>query len=216
MFCSNKSPSDSRQPAMQEVMLSNYSPLSTQYLTGSVRVFQPAPPDHVVFESSALEVMTDLRSTHIAVIAPDMTIEWANEYMMLRGVRLLFVMSQHRLLEGIITATDILGEKPLRFIQERCVKHCDILVSDIMTPVNKLEAIPIEEVKHAKVGNVVASLRESGRLHTLVTENRTGDLPIICGIFSLTQIEKQLGVAIVPTAVAKTFAEIETTLIAGQ
>lgn len=196
-------------------MMSNYSPLSTQYLTGAVRVFQPTLPKQIMLESLAFEVMTDLRSTHIAIIAPDMTIELANAYMMQRGVRLLFVLNQNSTLEGIITATDILGEKPLRFIQERRVKHCDILVSDIMTPVDKLEAIPIEEVEHAKVGNIVASLRDSGRLHTLVTENCADGSPIICGIFSLTQIEKQLGAAIVPTAVAKTFAEIETTLIAS-
>ena len=196
-------------------MMSNYSPLSALFLSGTARIFQPAPPKHVTPESLAIDVMTDLRCTHIAVIDPEVTMELANAYMMQRGVRLLFVMNQNGMLAGIITATDILGEKPLRFIQERCVKHCEILVSDIMTPVDKLEAISIEDVNHAKVGNVVASLRDSDRQHTLVTEKCTDGLPIILGIFSLTQIEKQLGESIVPSAVAKTFAEIETTLIAS-
>jgi hypothetical protein len=40
-------------------------------------------------------------------------------------------------------------------------------------------------------------------------------LPLICGIFSLTQIEKQLGHAIPLAEVAKTFAEIEATVVAG-
>jgi CBS domain containing-hemolysin-like protein len=200
---------------MEVVIMSNYSPLSVSYLSDAARIFQSAPPKHVTAESLAIDVMTDLRCTHIAVIDPEITMELANAYMMQRGVRLLFVINQKGTLEGIITASDILGEKPLRFIQERRVKHCDILVSDIMTPVGKLEAISIEDVNHAKVGNVVASLRDSGRQHTLVTEKRADDLPIILGIFSLTQIEKQLGEPIVPTAVAKTFAEIETTLIAS-
>jgi len=195
--------------------MSDYNPLSTLYLTGAVRIFQTVLPKHVTLDSLALDVMTDLRRTHIAVISPDVKMESANAYMMQRGVRLLFVMNQEEKLDGIITATDILGEKPLRFIQERRVKHCDILVSDIMTHVSKLEAVSIEEVKHAKVGNVVASLRDSERQHTLVTDKGTDGLPTILGIFSLTQIEKQLGTVIIPTAVAKTFAEIETTLIAG-
>lgn len=195
--------------------MSDYSPLTAQYLTSAVKIFKSDSPKHVSLESLAQEVMTDLRCTHIAVVSPEITIELANAYMMQRGVRLLFVMDQKEVLEGIITATDILGEKPLRFIQERRVKHCDILVSDIMTPVEKLEAISIEEVRHAKVGNVVASLRDSGRQHTLVVEKGVDGLPIILGIFSLTQIEKQLGATIIPTAVAKTFAEIETTLIAN-
>ncbi len=196
-------------------MMRNYSPLSASCLSGTVRILQPTPSKHVTAESLAIDVMTDLRCTHIAVISPEITMELANTYMMQRGVRLLFVINKNNTLEGIITASDVLGEKPLRFIQERCVKHCDILVTDIMTPVSKLEAISIEDVNHAKVGNVVASLRDSGRQHTLVTEKRAGDSPIILGIFSLTQIEKQLGEPIVPTAVAKTFAEIETTLIAN-
>ena len=196
-------------------MMSNYSPLSSSYLNGTIRIFQPESLKLVTPESSAIDVMTDLRCTHIAVIDPDVTMELANAYMMQRGVRLLFAMNPNGMLAGIITATDILGEKPLRFIQERCVKHCDILVSDMMTAADKLEAISIEDVNHARVGNVVASLRESGRQHTLVTDKRADGLPIIVGIFSLTQIEKQLGEPIVPTAVAKTFAEIETTLIAS-
>ncbi len=194
--------------------MSDYYPLSTLYLAGAVRVFQPVLPKSVTLDSIAQDVMTDLRRTHIAVISSEVTMESANAYMMQRGVRLLFVMNQEEKLDGIITATDILGEKPMRFIQERRVKHCDILVSDIMTPVGKLEAVSIEEVKHAKVGNVVASLRDSERQHTLVTDKGVDGLPIILGIFSLTQIEKQLGTVITPTAVAKTFAEIETTLIA--
>jgi hypothetical protein len=33
---------------------------------------------------------------------------------------------------------------------------------------DQMEAIPISEVMHAKVGHVISSLRESGRQHTLV------------------------------------------------
>lgn len=130
-----------------------------------------------------------------------------------RGVRSLFVLSMNQILQGVITATDILGEKPLRFNQERNIKHPEILVSDIMTPLNSLEAISVDEIRRAKVGHIVISLRDAGRQHTLVTEkNNNGDL-LICEIFSLTQIEKQLGKTIPLTEVAKTFAEIEATFI---
>jgi hypothetical protein len=77
-----------------------------------------------------------------------------------------------------------------------------------------MEAIPIGEVMHAKVGHVISSLRESGRQHTLVIENNPDGEPVVCGIFSLTQVEKQLGAIIPSTEVAKTFAEIEAAVIA--
>ncbi len=194
-------------------MMNEYKSLAVQYLAGTVRISQPASSNPVTFDSPASEVMTDLRKIQAAVIAPSITMEVANTYMMQRGVRTLLVMNDDNSLAGIITATDILGEKPMRFIQERSVKHNEILVQDIMTPLEELEAIPLEEVTHARVGNIVASLRESDRFHALVIDHNISGVPKICGIFSWTQIEKQLGTVITPTNVAKSFAEIESTLI---
>lgn len=192
--------------------MTKYHVLPARHLTGAIQIAHPSPPKFVTMESAALEIMTDLRHSHVAEIDPNATMESANAYMMQRGVRSLFVLDDDHLLHGVITASDILGEKPLRFIQEQRVKHSEILVSDIMTPLDCLEAIPLEEVQHARVGDVIASLREAGRQHTLVMEGDT-DAPTICGIFSLTQIEKQLGIAIPLTEVAKTFAAIEATLL---
>ena len=182
----------------------DYHALPAQRLTGAVQISRPAPPKPVTLESPALDVLTDLRQIYAAVIEPHVTMESANALMIQRGVRSLLVLNQDRALGGIITATDILGEKPLRFIRERGVKHNEILVSDIMTSLDRLEAIPVAEVQHAKVGHVIASLRDTGRQHTLVVERNAEGKPVVCGIFSLTQIEKQLGAAIPSTEVAKT------------
>ncbi len=198
-----------------ENMMSDYRTLPVQYLTGAVEISQPTPSKRVTMDSPAIEVMTDLRCTTAAIIRPDAEMEIANTYMMMRGIRTLFVLNNDQSLCGLITATDILGEKPLRFIEERRIKHNEILVQDIMTPLDQLEAISIKEIEHAKVGNVVTSLRESERQHELVIEYYNDTRPKICGIFSLTQIEKQLNVKIMPKNVAKSFAEIETTLIAS-
>lgn len=193
----------------------NYHPLPEHRLTGAIFVARPAPPKSVTPESSALDVMTDLRHTHSALIEPQTSVDAAHAYMVQRGVRMLLVMTPERSLAGIITATDILGEKPLRFSQERRVKHSEILVSDIMTPLDRLGAIPIADAKHAKVGEVIASLRDSGRQHTLVMETDAHGKTHICGIFSLTQIERQLGSVIESSGVATTFAEIEATLLSS-
>jgi len=196
-------------------MMNEYKSLPVQYLTGTVQISQPASPNSVTLDSPASEVMTDLRKLQAAVIASNITMEIANNYMIHRGVRTLLVVNDDNSLAGIITATDILGEKPMRFIQERGFKRSEILVLDLMTPLEKLEAISLEEVAHARVGNIVASLRESDRLHELVIDHDFSGLPEICGIFSWTQIEKQLGAVIPPNNVAKSFAEIESTLIAN-
>ena len=193
----------------------DYRILPAQRLTGAVRIVSPAPFKSVTLQSPASDVMTDLRHAHAAVIDLRASMEAANEYMKQRGVRSLLVLNQDEILTGIITATDVLGEKPLRFIQERRVKHNEILVSDIMTPLDRLEAIPVREVRRAKVGDIVTSLLDTGRQHTLVIEDDIDGNPVVCGIFSLTQIEKQLGTLIPATEIARTFTEIEATLTAG-
>lgn len=195
--------------------MSDYHILPAQRLAGAVRIVCPAAPKPVTLQSPASDVMTDLRHTHAAVTDLRTSMESANEYMKQRGVRSLLVLNQDEVLTGIITATDVLGEKPLRFIQERRVKHKEILVSDIMTPLDRLEAISAGEVRRAKVGDIVASLLDTGRQHTLVVENDAEGRPAVCGIFSLTQIEKQLGASIPSIEIARTFTEIEATLTAG-
>jgi len=71
--------------------MTEYPVLPIQYLSGTVRVFNPVPPKTVTSESHALDIMTDLRHSHIATIAPQTSIELANIYMKQRGVRSLFV-----------------------------------------------------------------------------------------------------------------------------
>jgi hypothetical protein len=80
-----------------------------------------------------------------------------------------------------------------------------------MTPAPRLEALDFRDVRAAKVGHVVATLRQSGRQHALVTDPDGR----IRGIFSATQIARQLGVdaqSVNPTEIAQTFSEIEALL----
>jgi len=201
--------------SLEDSAMLDYHVLTAQRLAGAVRLVSSVLPKSVTLASPALEVMTDLRYVHAGTTEPDATMESANAYMMQRGIRSLLVLNRDKVLCGILTATDILGEKPLRFIQQRQVKHSEILVSDIMTPLDRLEAIPMATIVNARVGNVIESLRDSGRQHTLVIENDADGTPVVCGIFSLTQIEKQLGTAIPTTEVARTFVEIEEALSTG-
>ena len=190
-----------------------YHPLSVQQMTGAVSISYPASPKSVTLESPALDVMTDLRRIHAIVIEPDATIKLANSYMIRRGVRALLVLTKDQTLEGVLSAADILGEKPMRFVQEQGVKHDDILVSNVMCPLNRIKISFIEEVQHSKVGHIIASFHDTGRQHILVMENSTDGKPSICGIFSFTHIERQLGTTIPSTKVAGNFAEIEKSLI---
>jgi CBS domain-containing protein len=123
-----------------------YSPLALSPLAPAARVTEPMPPGHVTLDDPAFSVMTDLREVAAATTTPDETIGQAHAQMIRRGVRLLFVLDPQRAIEGVLTATDLLGEKPMRFMQSRGVTHNDITVADLMTPASMLEAIPLQDV----------------------------------------------------------------------
>ena len=195
-------------------MTREYLPLAASSLQPGARYHQPGQnAERVRVDSPALAVMTDLRQIPAATIDPEAPVDAANRFMIRRGVRLLLVTDDERRVLGLITATDILGEKPVQFSRERGIKRQEIRVADIMTPHDRLEVLLYNDLVKAEVGHVVATLRHSGRQHALVADREgEGKAQAVRGIFSASQIARQLGIAIQTTEVAQTFAEIETAL----
>ena len=163
---------------------------------------------HLKPNDAALEVMTDLRATSAVSIAADVGIDIAEERMRRRGVRMLFVQDKEGALLGLITASDLMGEKPMQFIQRQGGVHREILVADIMTPNERLEVLKYADMLGARIGNIVATLQRCGRQHALVVDMVDGR-ETVRGLFSASHIARQLGMDIVTTPIAQTFAEIE-------
>lgn len=189
-------------------------PLPTNALLAEIGYAQPtqAVPDRVNVDSPAVEVMTDLtRVTAIIILAGD-TVDEAHRRMIQRGVRLLLVVDQDRRMQGVITANDVLGEKPVQTAVERGIQREEVLVRDVMTPRQRLQVLDMEQVRSAKVGHVVATLKQAGRQHSLVVDRNEQGRQRLRGIFSATQVARQLGVSIQTSAIANTFAEIESML----
>jgi CBS domain-containing protein len=198
-------------------MKHGYRALVHEKLTPGTGISRPARAMSIVtLDSPALEVMTDLEKEKAVTIGPTASIDTANRLMMASGVRLLFVTEPPDRVIGLITATDILGEKPMQVLGQAPGRtYSDVAVQDIMTPGEEMEVLAFDAVRSARVGDVVTTLREAGRLHAVAVA-RTGPAtpPVIRGIFSATQIGKQLGVRVDATHFAKTFAELEAILVA--
>jgi len=188
-----------------------------------VRSPQQPPPARVTRESRALEVMTDLARVCAATVRPRAPIDAAEGHMRLRNVRLLLVVDARDAVLGIITATDILGQRAMQAAVERGLRHDELTVADLMTPADLVEVIDFPVIESARVGHVMETLRRAGRQHALVIDHdllaprSTLEPPVqramVRGVFSLSQIARQLGVATPqPGDVARTFAEIEAAL----
>jgi hypothetical protein len=171
---------------------------------------QPATFTLVRAESPAMCVMTDLRQITAATIGPDVTLAQATQTMISRGVRLLLVVNRDDDVLGVITARDTQGERPIQMIQKQGGKFGDLLVKDLMCPRDDIDLIDIDDVLRAKVGDIVATLMVLKRQHAMVGERDPYTSQTrIRGIFSATQIGRQLGAPIQTFDVASTFSEIE-------
>lgn len=173
----------------------------------------PAAPPRATLDSPAIDVMTDLSVVSAVSIGPEGPLDAANEYMRSRGVRSLFVVAADARVLGLLTATDLLGERPLRVARSRGVRRDELAVADVMTPVGSLVAFRLRDVLAAKVGHIVASLKETGRHHALVAEAADGGAMSIRGIFSVSEIARRLGEPLSIPEVATTFAEVEQALV---
>ena len=155
----------------------------------------PALPRLVHLDSPALEVMTDFRVVHAVTIGPEVSIDDALETMKIRGVRLLLVTGDNDHIVGLITAKDIQGEKPIKIAQESRIPRAAITVEAVMTPQSSIEVLNMLSVRNAQVGHIVATLQALARQHALVVEvDSTTKAQCVRGMFSTSQISKQLGV----------------------
>ncbi|TAH49866.1 MAG: CBS domain-containing protein [Betaproteobacteria bacterium] len=193
-----------------------FSPLPQAQLDGlRCDIADVAAERRVRLDSPALDVMTDLRQIPAASVDGAMNQDDAHRAMQARGVRLLLVTDASRGVVGLVTAADFLGERPMRVAQERGLRVGEVGVSQVMTPLSAMEAVRLEDVLRAEVGHVIATLRRSGRQHALVIEAAGAGRARIRGIFSMTQIARQLGEPLpAATEIARNFAEIEAALAA--
>ena len=189
--------------------------LPTFRLEPGTSIAQAKPWHHspVTLDSPALQVMTDLTQVKAATTHPSTTLLQAEQMMIYQGVRMLFVVTDMPSIEGLITATDLRGDKPMRVVHERNVHYGELCVADVMAGLSMLDAIDHDLLKAARVGNLIATLKKFGRNHLLVVQNVTDQTPRrVRGVVSRAQIERQLGTPIDIAPIASSFSELERAL----
>ena len=135
-------------------------------------------------------VMTDFRERSFFKVAPDEQIDNVLDKMKHAGLRAAFVMDKDSdKLLGLITSYDIMGEKPLRYLQSAgFTEHKDIQVADIMESVKEMVAVEISDVEKATVHSVLDALQKSGLTHLPVVEKKPGEELHLRGLFSSSRV----------------------------
>ena len=191
-------------------MSRTYNVIPTSPLQKGATFHKPCQslPEKVSLDQPAATVMTDFTVVTAYTIFPLETIEAARDKMIHRGVRMLLVVDDQNHILGLITSSDLTSEKPMQVVQTQGIRHSDVMVKDIMTPRERLEVLCMENLQTAHVGDIVTTLKTHGRQHALVVERTRDRSQILRGMFSVSQISRQLGSHVETAGVASTFAEL--------
>lgn len=183
-------------------MTKTYSSLTATSLKAGVTYLHPHEPAELAhLEDSALVSMVDFKYLRAFTITPDDDIDSALIGVKNSSSHALLVVDSEQNIVGIITAEDLLGEKPLREIEERRIPRSQLEVRMVMTPRQELLVIDMENLRHAKVGHIVETLRTHNQHYALVVklDEKTSN-PIVRGLFSAAILSKQLGVDVLSTS----------------
>jgi len=146
------------------------------------------PPELVHFHDSAMQVFTDFARVYPVTITADRTIDYALHKMKNSGVRLLLVVDKKHHMTGLISAYQIMGDDPVRLAEDRQLDHGQITVAMLMQPQSDIKVLEFSHLRDARVGHIVATLHQLEQRYMIVV-----DQGIISGMFSASQISKQLG-----------------------
>ncbi len=166
----------------------------------------------VLLEDPAIKIMTDLSLVAPVTISPACTLDEAMDRMLKLKVKLLFVTDAKERLIGLITYSDIQGERPIQFQQSNGISRAEVCILDIMTSIESIEVLDWSHVQKSRVGDIIMTMKKFHRQHALVLEKPSENSNQIRGIFSTTILCQLLGLSIDTNETAQTFAELEKVL----
>lgn len=172
-----------------------HPPLNLKTSTHIQEILEPNnEPWQVDLKDPATSVMTDFRVRAMFKLEPDETIEEALRKMKVAGLRIAFVKEKgtEKLL-GSVSSYDIMGEKPMRYLQsvgfsDRTITHKDIRVSDVMEFAKDWVVAEMHDVEKASVQTILEALQKNGKTHLPVLDIKAGQVPRLRGLFSSAKI----------------------------
>lgn len=165
----------------------------------------------ITLEDPALAVMTDHRIEKVHTCPLDRSLDRARKQMAEDHTSMLLITNDNDEVQGIITASDIAGEKAINYMREKGKTRDELKVKHLMTHREHLPALQMKDVLEARVGDVLHTLNDTGCGYVLVMSENKGTSQIR-GLFSAQDIARELKIFFEPSPGARTFAEFTKAL----
>ncbi|MGP9568679.1 CBS domain-containing protein [Halomonas sp. AOP25-F1-15] len=185
-----------------------YSPKPLTQL-GTTPILAMPTPKRLLPTSPAMTVLTDFSQLMPQSVDADTPIDDAHLKMRHGGIRLLFVMDKRAHCIGVITSKEVIGSRRINLaMQQRNLNREEVTAEMIMTPWQKLSAMPISQLGSLTIEDLVLSMESFTDQHLLITELDDNQELRIRGLISASDIQNAVGKDINPVPMAKSFAEI--------
>jgi len=147
----------------------DYESLSITILPVATKLSIPEQScQDITLDDKATKVMTDLKCICGISIAAGDGISDAEYKMKTHQVRMLFVIDHNENVIGLLTYSDLSGQRILDSESELSIPATEMCILDIMTGIDTIDVLDYELIKTAKVGNIVQTLKQLNRQHILV------------------------------------------------
>lgn len=148
-------------------------------------------PELVHEDDPATDIMIDFRRTPIATIDQNSSLDSAQQLVKNKHYDVLLITNKQQHLVGLLSAKYLLSSQPIQFMAKHRLQHDQTIAKMLMTPLDKVLQIDHSYLKHAKIGNVIETLREANKRYAIVVDTTTQHKTII-GIFAIQVINKHM------------------------
>lgn len=193
-------------------MLEKFKTLNFQSLSNTPHCVLPdRGHKDLSLDDPAIAVMTDHRIEKAPLINADRSLDRAMRQMAEDNCSMLIINNGEDGIAGLVTSADITGEKPIQYSKEAGKKRSELMVRHLMTKIEDIPALTIQDVLESKIGDILHTLNEIGSEYVLVTMIENGNTAIR-GVFSARSIARSLKIFFDPSPAARTFAEFTKAL----
>ena len=179
-------------------MFQSYSLLPTYSLQKHTPFYHPERLHDVVkLDSPARAVFTDFMNKPPETTRPDATLEQALNQMIVTKVKSLLVVDDNEDVVGLISSKHIHSPQVPMIAKEQDTSVKELSVSSVMSSVDKIKTIDLQDLQNARVGHIARLIQELGIQHLLVIErSKDSAQQTIRGIFSASRLSRQLGMPV--------------------
>lgn len=178
-------------------MTKKFMPLPTIRVSSDVKFIHPKVSHSVTkLEDPAIRAMIDLKRVKPLLISPNKRMYDARIEMQTEDhLHIVLVVDDNDKLVGFLSLQKILCEIPVKLTENERVRRKEILVQDVMRPIEDIIVFEYDQLKSAKVGDVIETLSKAEQHYALVLKH--DDViggPVVRGVFLASLIGKQLGI----------------------